>query len=393
MLSLSFATDDASFSVLGSNVEHVADFGSTQQMAFTRYYASGNSNVGYVVGVSNVDEGPTPSSLFMISELVPDTNDANVVFSLFDGKVGIGSILNPTTQLDVDGSVTVRQQLVISTTANDAPPISLTSSVLNTNLNADLLDGQEGSYYRTATNINAGTLSVAHGGTGVSSPTAGAFLVGNGSSAMVQPSLLRWDNTNGRLGVGTQSPASGARLHVDGNVLVTGGLFYVDKGSGAVSLEDSIATSLSNTFSPQIDGKVSKAGDTIDGNLSITSNLTVSGRVTLGGSTSGSGPFVQQSAWLPAASNHTIAFEDYARGQNSAGTLHIQVSNQSTVTPKLGNLTVSFLKAYGNGVAIFLVSKHTTSTLSVCSVSTSTTDIVVSCDSDCKICWTSIGAF
>ena len=49
-------------------------------------------------------------------------------------------------------------------------------------IDADLLDGQEGSYYRDADNLNAGTVDVARGGTNLSStPTNGQLLIGNGT--------------------------------------------------------------------------------------------------------------------------------------------------------------------------------------------------------------------
>lgn len=70
-------------------------------------------------------------------------------------------------------------------------------------LDADMLDGQHGAYYRaysnltgvpltfapaahnhSAADITSGTLTVARGGTGASSFTAGSYLIGNGSGAL-----------------------------------------------------------------------------------------------------------------------------------------------------------------------------------------------------------------
>lgn len=47
----------------------------------------------------------------------------------------------------------------ISNVATGTQPYATTSTTLNTNLNADLLDGQSGAFYQSATNINAGTLA------------------------------------------------------------------------------------------------------------------------------------------------------------------------------------------------------------------------------------------
>lgn len=51
-----------------------------------------------------------------------------------------------------------------------------------------------------------GTLPVNKGGTERSILTANKVLVGNGTSAVLQPTDLHWDNTNSRLGIGTALP-------------------------------------------------------------------------------------------------------------------------------------------------------------------------------------------
>jgi len=51
------------------------------------------------------------------------------------------------------------------------------------------------------------TLGVANGGTGLNSVTAGRILFGNGTSALGNSANLFWDNSNTRLGVGTNAPA------------------------------------------------------------------------------------------------------------------------------------------------------------------------------------------
>lgn len=62
-------------------------------------------------------------------------------------------------------------------------------------LDADTLDGQHGSYYRDAGNINAGTLPVVRGGTGISSLTAGNYLNAASTSTLQQrtPAQVRSD--------------------------------------------------------------------------------------------------------------------------------------------------------------------------------------------------------
>lgn len=62
------------------------------------------------------------------------------------------------------------------------------------------------SHTHGAEDISSGTLGVARGGTGRSSLTSGKVLVGNGTSAVLIPTNLHWDNTNSRLGINTVAP-------------------------------------------------------------------------------------------------------------------------------------------------------------------------------------------
>ena len=65
-----------------------------------------------------------------------------------------------------------------------------------------------------------GTLPVANGGTNTSTLTANKVMVGNGTSGVITPTNLHWDNTNSRLGIGTANPLQ--KLHIIGNITITG---------------------------------------------------------------------------------------------------------------------------------------------------------------------------
>lgn len=102
------------------------------------------------------------------------------------------NIANTTAGISGDTLVTASDAVTITgahTFDRDpsAPFLVTASSAVVTNLDADLLDGQQGTYYRDAGNINAGTLALARGGTAV---------------ALTDPNadrILFWDDSAGQL--------------------------------------------------------------------------------------------------------------------------------------------------------------------------------------------------
>ena len=94
-------------------------------------------------------------------------------------------------------------------------------------LDADLLDGQQGSYYTNASNINAGTLAIARGGTNSSAtPTNGGVAYGTGSAYAF-----------------TSAGTSGQVLSSNGSAAPT----WEDAGGGAFEYDNT-----SNIFSSSI---------------------------------------------------------------------------------------------------------------------------------------------
>lgn len=79
-------------------------------------------------------------------------------------------------------SSTAQATRFISTIATGTAPMTVSSTTLVTNFNADALDGNDGSFYQNANNINAGTLSVARGGTGSTTYTSNGVIYSNGSA-------------------------------------------------------------------------------------------------------------------------------------------------------------------------------------------------------------------
>ena len=77
----------------------------------------------------------------------------------------------------------------------------------------------------------SGVLPVANGGTNATTLTANKVMVGNGTSGVLTPTNLHWDNTNSRLGIGNSSPT--AKLNVDGNIIFKDNLQGQISASGA----------------------------------------------------------------------------------------------------------------------------------------------------------------
>ena len=99
------------------------------------------------------------------------------------GGTGEGSTPSVAIGQSVATSANPSFNTVTSTVATGTAPLTVASNTAVTNLNADLLDGQHGSYYQNAGNINAGTLPVARGGTNsTATPTAGGINYGTGTA-------------------------------------------------------------------------------------------------------------------------------------------------------------------------------------------------------------------
>lgn len=123
----------------------------------------GTTAVGNVL---TVDPG-APRSVTIGTLAAPGTltSYGNVTFGVNSsstltttGSASVGTSLTVGTTGNFTGNVTAPR--FISNIADGTAPFQVTSTTVVTNLNADKLDGQEGTYYRNASNINAGTLSV-----------------------------------------------------------------------------------------------------------------------------------------------------------------------------------------------------------------------------------------
>ena len=142
-------------------------------------------------------QGTAASATFAVTAA-----SATIASSVADNSVVLGddttgnyvSTITAGTNMSVTGgtgegstptlatSTTPSFSTITSTVAIGTAPLTVTSTTAVTNLNADLLDGQHGTYYRDAANINAGTLPTIRGGTNsTATPTDGGIAYGDGS--------------------------------------------------------------------------------------------------------------------------------------------------------------------------------------------------------------------
>lgn len=100
------------------------------------------------------------------------------------------------------------------------------------------------------------------------------------------------------------------------------------------------------------------------------------------------GPFNKQGGWVNVSGGiYIIQNSEYGVRNNTSGTIHIQVQG----TNKLGNVNVSFLRFSGIP-DLFSISYHKSALLQVLTVTAVSSGIQITTDTDCKVCWTSIGS-
>jgi hypothetical protein len=142
--------------------------------------------------------------------------------------------------------------------------LEVTSTTVVTNLNADKLDGQDGSYYNDAANLT-GTVTAAKGGTGQSSYAIGDILYASGSSALSKLADVATGNALISGGVGTAPSWGkiGLTTHISGTLPVANG------GTGSTTSTGSGSVVLAT--SPSISG----------GTISNATSITLTGVQTL----------------------------------------------------------------------------------------------------------------
>ena len=175
------------------------------------------ANSALTIGSTNIALGATTSALAGLSTVTATNLVGNLIGNItgdVTGNAATATKLAATKNINgvaFDGS----SNITIAADANTLTGTTLASNVVSSSLTS------VGTI--TSGTWSASTIDVAHGGTGLTSLTAGYIPYGNGTGSFGKTANLFWDNTNTRLGVGTSTPTT--KLEVNGS-FKAGGLVY-----------------------------------------------------------------------------------------------------------------------------------------------------------------------
>jgi len=162
-----------------------------------------------------------------------------------------------TNWVDLTSSFSIDTSTVSGCAPNDAAGadnLSRNNGTLQNDLNAEKLDGQEGSYYRDASNINTGTISDARLPETISSNTDGnaasattfTCTANNTTDETVYPVFV--DGTTGSQGAETDS---GFKYNPNSGLLSTGGF------SSSIAITDDTSATSTTTGALKVTGGIS----------------------------------------------------------------------------------------------------------------------------------------
>jgi hypothetical protein len=271
------------------------------------------------------------------------------------------------TSTDIYGSLLVQGTLLsnstltgtrlISTVANGTAPLTVASTTVVSNLNADLLDGQQGSHYLNYNNLTNKPTIPAAAGNGTITISAGTGLATGGSFTVNQTGnttvTLNHSNT---VTAATVGPSAGGTLafsgtftvpqitydaqgHISGTELRTFTLPATPQGATLVNLAFSNGASIIDTYDPDgANGKQFTAGTNItmtaaSNNVTISSpNVAVTdsgtGNGVVGITANGHGITVTKGTFLTSFTEADTL--DSVTGRGNTTTNDINVGNITT---------------------------------------------------------------
>jgi hypothetical protein len=246
-----------------------------------------------------------------------------------------------------DGSANI----TIAADANTLTGTTLASNVVNSSLTS------VGTI--TSGTWSGTTISIANGGTGLTSLTSGQIPFGNGTSALGASSNLFWDNTNSRLGVGTNTPTT--KLEVNGSFKAAGlsyptsdgtaGQYLKTDGSGNIGFTSSLLAPsytttnrdagtfsngalIFNSTSGNIQASVPDNATVVTSSISNSSGVASFGQPTYSSATQ-QNVYVQTFTTASAVNLTSISLNTYV--SSSPATVIVKVFNDSDPSNGLTN--------------------------------------------------------
>ena len=140
-----------------------------------------------------------------------------------------GSYNDPAMKMTAAGLFTFKNQVTFNA-AQGTAPLAVTSTTKVTNLNADLLDGQEGSYYLNYNNlnnkptiptVNNATLTIQKNGTNVATFTANASSNVTANITVPNPTDYYWANVKVSSSSSTATIPSVQKIGITGSTTAT----------------------------------------------------------------------------------------------------------------------------------------------------------------------------
>ncbi len=315
-------------------------------------------NVGITAGVSTLAYSTTGSSNggtisgTTLTLTAADASNPGLVSTGAQTIAGAKTFNNDITAPNFLGNATT------ATTAGNITATTNTTLTSLTNLN-------------TVGTITTGTwsgttIAVTKGGTGLTSLTSGQIPFGNGTSALGVSSNLFWDNTNTRLGVGTNTPT--AKLDVNGSFKAAGlsyptsdgtaGQYLKTDGSGNIGFTSSLLAPsytttnrdagtfsngalIFNSTSGNIQASVPDNATVVTNSISNSTGVATYGQPTYSSATQ-QNVYVQTFTTASAVNLTSISLNTYVN--SSPATVIVKVFNDSDPSNGLTNEVASVSK-------------------------------------------------
>jgi hypothetical protein len=238
--------------------------------------------------------------------------------------------------ISTTGNTAVGGNLSTTGNATVGGNLSITGTQTNTSLTASKVIFTDASKVLTST----GTVGVAQGGTGATTLTSAALLVGTGTSAITSLS----PGTDGQLLVSrsgawaVESASPAVTLGTVNSIATAKGLTITNGGEISLSPADGTNPGIMTTGTQTIAGAKTFASINTTGNTAVGGNLSTTGNTAVGGNMSITG--TQTNTSLTASK---VIFTDASKVLTSTGTVGVAQGGTGATTLTAGNLLV------GNG--------------------------------------------